>query len=69
MNITGRLKRILSESFDSLNRRKQLLKLPANNAAVAALTVTLLYLSLVVTSAPIESRDEKTIERAVALLE
>jgi hypothetical protein len=49
--------------------RQLFLKLLLNNAAVAALTVVIFYLSLVITSSPIDSQDRETIDRAIALLE
>jgi len=57
------------KSLDTRVEKQSFLKLILNNLAVAALTVIIFYLSLLITSTPIESYNQETIDRAIALLE
>jgi len=69
MNVDSELGTGAVSSWNAPVQKQTLLKLLLNNAAVAALTVVIFYLSLVITSAPMRAEDRQTIERAVALLE
>jgi hypothetical protein len=50
-------------------QKESFFKIILNNLAVAALTIIIFHLSLLITSSPVESYNQESIDRAVALLE
>lgn len=69
MNVDSELESGVISGWNAPVQKQTFLKLLLNNSAVAALTVVIFYLSLVITSAPMRAEDHETIERAVQLLE
>ncbi len=69
MNVGSELEENRTNVWDRETLKQSFLKLLLNNLAVAALTVLIFYLSLVTTSAPVNSEDRATIDRAIGLLE
>lgn len=69
MNVGSELEGGQTNGWNAQTLKQTFLKLLLNNLAVAALTVVIFYLSLIITSAPVDSEDRQTIDRAVALLE
>ncbi len=69
MNVGSEFEGGQTSGWDAQTLKQSFIKILFNNLAVAALTVVIFYLSLIITSAPINSEDRETIDRAIALLE
>lgn len=69
MNVGSELEGRQINGWDAQTLKQSFVKILLNNLAVAALTFIIFYLSLVVTSFPVDRQDRETIDRAIALLE